>query len=62
MSDLRRKTIHLIIVSMLSVCLVTALSGCKKKSGPEKAGQEVGKAIEEGGEHLQKAAEEAGKK
>jgi len=62
MSDLRRKTIHLVVAWMLGVCITVTLSGCEKKSGPEKAGQEVGKAIEEGGEHLQKAAEEAGKK
>jgi len=62
MSDLWRRIINLSVVLLLAVCATVALSGCEKKSGPQKAGEEVGEAVEEAGEHLQKAAEEAGKK
>jgi hypothetical protein len=62
MSDLQRRTINLLVALMLGVCAMVALSGCEKKSDPQKAGEEVGEAAEEAGEHQQKAAAEAGKK
>ena len=44
------------------VTVVTGLSGCKKKSGPEKIKEGVGQTMEDAGKSIQKGADEATKK
>lgn len=57
-----RRVVSLFVALMLTVSGVTVLSSCRKKSEPQKAGQKVGKNIENAGKRVEKGANEAAKK
>ena len=62
MGELCRKVVSLFIVCMLTVSVATVLTGCRKKSGPEKIGEGVGQTVEEAGKSIEKGVDEAARK
>lgn len=62
MSVLCRRMVSLFVAALLTLSVATVLPGCQKKTGPQKAGERVGKNIEKAGKNVQKAADEAQKK
>ena len=62
MRELCRRGVSLFVALTLVVTVVTGLSGCKKKSGPEKIKEGVGQTMEDAGKSIQKGADEATKK
>jgi len=62
MSALCQRMASLFIVTLLIVGSVTVLPGCQKKTGPQKAGERVGKNIEQTGKNMQRAADQAQRK
>ena len=62
MGELCRKAVSLFIALLLTVGVATVLTGCKKKSGPEKIQEGVGQTIEEAGKSIEKGADEAARK
>lgn len=61
MNGLYRKGLSLLVVLTLTVGVAGVLTGCKKKSGPEKIGEGVGQTVEDAGKSIQKGADEAAK-
>ncbi len=57
MSTLCQRMISLFMALALTVSTMVVLSGCERKSKPERVGEKVGEAVEEAGE----AVEEAGR-
>jgi len=62
MRELCHRGVSLFVALTLVVTVVTGLSGCKKKSGPEKIKEGVGQTMEDAGKSIQKGADEATKK
>ncbi len=59
MGGLCRGAVSLFLAAVLTVSVVVGLSGCKKKSGPEKIAEGVGETVEEAGESIQEGVDDA---
>ncbi len=62
MGEWCRKVVSVSVALVLTVSVATILTGCKKKSGPEKVAEGVGQTVEEAGKSIEKSADEAARK